>query len=375
MGKQQKSNSKVKKNSVYLKEEGGGYIGIKKPQKRHPKFGLFQKFKSGTKYIYPPQLEVINLQFSTGCISEETALKQINSLKEQLYKERDRHQAKRVYHNENTKLVHTYWEIEYEDRDLIDEDTMKSDLMRSVGALGQLSINVASKQEMQKAVNTFYQDKPNLQRRAVTRLNQLLKFAGRNFELKKAREERKEVAYLTLNDFEKVAQIIKEEDFKILCWIAITTGLRLGEIFAIERPLFRDTYLMVTSQIDSNLSRRDTKNRLKRKAFILPGGQIWVNKWLSLDKNTKDTLRNKNHARILKKYCDKVFKNQTKQIKFHDLRHSYAIHLLGKGATLAHIAQSLGNTQSVCEKYYTGFVLSDDSLETLVKTFETASND
>ena len=69
-------------------------------------------------------------------------------------------------------------------------------------------------------------------------------------------------------------------------------------------------------------------------------------------------MRNKINKRF-KSACRAVFKDKSKHCKWHDLRHSYAIFLLTKGVPIQLVAQSMGNSVSVCEKHYAGFVLTD----------------
>jgi hypothetical protein len=64
--------------------------------------------------------------------------------------------------------------------------------------------------------------------------------------------------------------------------------------------------------------------------------------------------------------------------RFHDLRHSYAVYLIGKGMSLDWVAQSLGNSRDVCERFYKSHILQDDSIRLmrmmLLKADETAAN-
>lgn len=53
------------------------------------------------------------------------------------------------------------------------------------------------------------------------------------------------------------------------------------------------------------------------------------------------------------------------ELRFHDLRHSYAIELLNHGVSLSLTAQALGNSVQVCQEYYAGFELSDEGLDVI----------
>jgi site-specific recombinase XerD len=54
-------------------------------------------------------------------------------------------------------------------------------------------------------------------------------------------------------------------------------------------------------------------------------------------------------------------------VTVHDLRHSFAVHMLvDHNQSVKRIARLLGNSESVCEKYYLNFVFEDDTLDSLV---------
>lgn len=164
------------------------------------------------------------------------------------------------------------------------------------------------------------------------------------------------------------------DEFRILCNVAWYSGLRKGEIFAIKASDLRPGYLYVDSQVDKELNMRETKTRGRRKAFILEGGEEWITKWLDIPEAKKKLLRSYNHAKKVRSACSRAFSETDKQCSFHCLRHSYAVHLLSRGVPIAHVAQSLGNSTEVCERYYTGFVLTDESLQLMRQIMEKGPN-
>ena len=81
-------------------------------------------------------------------------------------------------------------------------------------------------------------------------------------------------------------------------------------------------------------------------------------------KNTID--RDESSRELMKKYCKIAFPDDpTKHLTFHALRHCYAINLLSMGVSMSLVAQSLGNTLSVCQQYYVGFELTNDSIDAI----------
>ena len=138
---------------------------------------------------------------------------------------------------------------------------------------------------------------------------------------------------------------------------------RTGELFAIIPKSIRSNIVLVQNQIDREGNKRDTKNRIVRKAFIIEAGRSKIIQWASLNKTN---YRNIKFSNVIRSACQKAFPDdKQKWVVFHDLRHSYAIHLLSKGISLSLVAQSLGNSVIVCQENYAGFSLADESIDAI----------
>lgn len=87
---------------------------------------------------------------------------------------------------------------------------MEADLKRAVEAIGHLSLFSATKAELQDELKKRLSPRPNTHRRVVSRLNQLLKFVGRDFQLVKMREVFNEVKYLSEKDLGMFLSHIEE---------------------------------------------------------------------------------------------------------------------------------------------------------------------
>ncbi|MCX6125191.1 MAG: site-specific integrase [Proteobacteria bacterium] len=348
------------------------YYTLKKanPQKGRRTFAVLKHVlnsdgKRVSSKVKLESVDAINRQFQAEVYSFAEAERLCKEVLEQLYRERDRFLPKPLFYSQNAKALEEYWRREYTHRDLIAPEVMHNDLKCSIEAVGMLSLVAATREELQAAIDTKYTDDPNKQRRVVTRLNQILKFLKRDFTLRKKREVKSPVKYLTMEELEIALRHIRDPQVQILCWVGFATGLRVGEIFALKKTDLRQNYLQVTSQLDRQDQLRDTKNRLVRRAYVIEQGSKYLQEWFTMDKKDKDRLRTMQHAKVLGSACAKAFKDKEKVCCFHDLRHSYAIHLLQKGVPLSHVAQSLGNSTTVCEKYYTGFMLTDLGVETI----------
>lgn len=310
------------------------------------------------------EVDAVNRLYAAGTLTFDEALKKLVELKNTLYKARDSARPKAVFHSQNAKILNDYWGSEYADRDIIDPERRRTELKWAVAGVGMFSLAVASRDDLQAAVNEHFSD-PNRQRVAVARLNQVLKWLGRGFILRKKREVFKSVHYLTIDELEQVLPHLKDPAFAALVKAAFATGCRLGELFPLTEVDYKGSFLWVETQIDSDSAERETKNRKRRKAFVLKERREWVTEWLQIASRRNQRLRK--HSTIFKRACAKAFPDQEeKHLTFHDLRHSYAVYLLQvKGATIQLVANSLGNGVQVCEKYYAGFVLTDPGIDYL----------
>ncbi len=206
--------------------------------------------------------------------------------------------------------------------------------------------------------------KGNKQRSIVSALNQLLKFTGRNIKLREAREEIAHVSYISENELELLLTQIEDEKFRLMHEVAFATGLRAGELFGLLPEHIKEDYIEVGSQIDVSRIRRHVKNRKPRKAYMLPGYEKKIREWAKIPIEERLKFRNRSIARITRTASRKALK---KEITFHALRHSYAIYLVSKGVGLTHVAQFIGDTLKVTERYYSGHVSTPESIQ-LVKT-------
>jgi integrase len=340
-----------------------------KPGKKRRSFGLVKVLLSPEcrqrLAVNLPEIDLVNKLYLNGTLPFEDAYKKVKEVRERLYKERDAKQPKRVFHSQNLRVLEEYWEKEYEDRDIINKDGRHRAIKTAVEGLGMVSLVVATKKELQAELDKSFPS-ANAQRRYVSILNSLLKFLGRDFRLRMRRREVTAVRHLTLSEYLVVDKLIADDGFKKLCRAAMATGARIGELFPIRTKDFvSGTFVLIETQIDKELNERETKTRKPRKAFVIAEGREWLRDWIEYE--DKQALRNKHHADMLRVACKRAFpKDKERHLVFHDLRHSYAIHLLQTlGAPLGHVSRSLGNSTHVCEMYYAGFVLTDAGIDHL----------
>lgn len=314
------------------------------------------------------RLKAINEAFLVGAKDHESCITQIKEIIRDLYKKDPRCREKfHVHNSENQRVLNDYWEKNYAFRPLVSEYTARNELKNAIEVLGHLSIYSASREEIQARIDAKYEG--NSQRRIVQRLTQVLKFIGRtDVKLRKNPKQFVSVTYLNEDEFQVVLNYVSTEIEKALLTLCYYSGLRVGEAYALETHSLLDSgVLRVTSQIDRRGVRRHTKTKRPRLAYLCPKGIAAFRTWVSASQEEKETIDRLEVSRdLMKKYCKLAFPNDPrKHLTFHALRHCYAINLLHKGVSMSLVAQSLGNTLSVCQQYYVGFELTNESIEAI----------
>lgn len=314
--------------------------------------------------IIREDIEAINQSYNESKITFEEAHANIKKVHKVLLKSIGIEERPDVYNNQNQRLLEKYWVKEYEDgdRNIQDPASAKSKLQRAILAMGNVSLISASKQEILKQLES-HKFPRNKERELTDKLNALLKFTGRNIKIKKKQEERLRVKYLNEEEILLISQNINDEVLGCMVMLAFYSGLRQGELFALKPENLKGNSLDVVTQIDKNEIERDPKWGSTRLAYIFSEGIPYFKKWLIL----KDDFQYSRSAisKRFKATCKKLFKDKNKWCKFHDTRHSYAINLLRHDVSLSQISQSLGNSIVVCQKYYAGFSLTNETIDSI----------
>jgi integrase len=347
---------------------------IKKPGNGRRTFAVSARVRrpdgsSSYQSVSDERLDSINSNLLSEKITFESALKQVKAFVRDLYRDRGGTEEIPVFNSDNTELLRKYWRAEYADRELVDPDSARYDFERAISAVGSLSIISASKQKLLAQINESCPT-ANSQRRVVDRLNQLLKYAGRDFRLPKRKPEYKPVKHLTLAEFQLLVSRLSGTDH-MAAWVAFTTGCRKGELLDLTPSNVRGNHLYVETQLDKELIQRETKTRRGRSIYVIPEGRKYLEQWISLPVTEKKRLRKRKWHAIVKQIARQLWPdNRLKHICWHDLRHGYAIHLLKQGLSLSKVALLLGNHITVCQRYYSGFSLDDDGIQSVVRQLE-----
>ncbi|MFP5520755.1 MAG: tyrosine-type recombinase/integrase [Bdellovibrionia bacterium] len=350
-------------------------------------------YKNGTKKaetITNDRIKAINQEWEKSKQTEtkrDELLKLVKEIRAEVHRSQQIKDGKvrLVKHTDNQKILSDFVSERIEDRKIVNPKGHEQDFTRAVLVIDRenLSLKTATRKELQKAVNKI--DRNTIHRRVCSRLNSLLGFIGRRERLEPA-EYTETPTIFTETEFLNLVENIEapedfknhKEDIKNLFFTLFYTGLRVGEAFAVfnrqqmdkntGRPLncLLENYINVNSQMLKDSKKMDsTKTGNTRKAYVIQNHIHRVKAWADLDRTTKEKLRKVEFSYLIKKAGRLTFpKDDEKQnLKAHDCRHSYSVHLLNSGVSISLIAKSLGNSVLVCEKYYLGYALQDEGVQ------------
>jgi len=343
-------------HSVYfLKRPGSGRVSFAIVKRTESSSG-----KRSNETVVDDRIQALNRSGLTNADKElqlEAIVKELNAAQSKL--ERGVYVASEA----NLKHLKDYWDKEYQHRKLQDPKSAWNRLSRAVELLGIHPL-LGERGKLQKYVDGRLKAEPRKQRAVVAAINQIRQFLGVTEGLYAVPEESPEFRYLTEADLLKVTKHLSGWHVS-LALVLFGTGCRIGEAFAIRPENFRDRALNVFKQRDRDEVTRAPKTRKQRKAYILELARPVMNDWAALElprESSEVEFRN-----ALGAACKAAFpKDEAKWLTPHELRHSYAVHMLtAKNASISIIAKLLGNSVTVCEKYYLNFTFEDDALAAL----------
>ncbi len=310
------------------------------------------------------RIDAINSHFLAQDLTfqqAETLIKEIhNSLRASLIK------PGRIVHNEeNRNLLKKFWDEDYQYRDNKSPETMGYELKNALELIGHISLLSVGQEALQQHINSLPLPN-NKQRRLVDRVQMLLKHAGRRVILKKKKKEPRIVSHLTKDDLTAVVKLIPDQVMKLATVIAFESGVRVGELFGLKKEQCRGNQVYVARQLTRKRGYDDTKTGRERFLYCTNEGAKALQEWFLIPETERNTFRKKNHSEIVKKACKTAFpSDESKWVDFHSMRHSYAINLVSRGVSISLVAQSLGNSVSVCQEYYSGYSLTAESVASI----------
>lgn len=347
---------------------------IRKPKGNRKTFRIVKKYLDPVTYetVKDKRIDTVNSQFKRGLFTPKQAHKELELVVDRLYHAAGARVMKNVANSRNVDILNDFWARRYKRKRLVDPDSMYNDFRRAVEAIGQLSLSTATGDEMYDEIVRSCQTSPKVHNRIVARLNTLFKFCRPNDipHIDRVREPVAMVKHIDEHELEMVLAKIKERYLQTMVRMAFYSGCRQGELFALEPYHWKGGgQVQVLTQILRNGEEGSTKNRVER-VTAFTGPEKVYDEWVKIKQWI--TPRQRHNASVdFKKVCREVFPDdKTKWLTFHDLRHCYAVSLALAGISIGHIARCLGNSEMVCEKYYTRFVQKSDTIDMIQRKFE-----
>ena len=165
--------------------------------------------------------------------------------------------------------------------------------------------------------------------------------------------------FWTREEFEKFIEVVDNQTYRTLFSMLFYTGRRKGEVFALSpadvtengikfnKSLTRKTLDNATYKITSTKTEKVATTPICKplkkelQEYVVPKGQFFFGGDAPL---TDNTIR-----RVFNKYCEIA---NVKQIRIHDLRHSFVSMLIHLGANLTVVADLIGDTLAQVTKTY-----------------------
>lgn len=381
---------------------------IKKPDSVRNSFSILiqttlpDKTREPYKKFEDSRLDALNKEWK---FSDKSDHKKIELLKkvEEIRKElndiqRKRDGRDRLHKNQdNEKILQKFFEERINHRrDIVSHDEMRFDFSAAVEKIGNISLQTASKIQIQDQINKI--EKNSIHRRVCSRINSLLAFIGRKERVQKALDDT-DPFVIKENEFLQLLLNIKppegydehKDDIKNLFIVLYYTGLRIGEAFALQNRTDKyreygkklnyviDNHVYVNAQmlqdkVLNNIRKNkydSTKTGKARISFIYPNKQMKkIEAWINLPLSEKEKIRDIGFSYVLKKSLLKTFPDKLDKMgrmKAHDCRHSYAANMLNLGLNISQVAKLLGNGVNVSEKFYLPYSASEEALELIEK--------
>ncbi len=335
--------------------------------KKNEKFRLIDQQKKDGKTsnttIKDKRIDAINRLFLEDEISEVVARERLKKVRESIYTRRGENLP--PGNTDNLAVLKKFWNSyrkKPKNRRMKDPDASYAKFRRAIEALEEVNITTATEEQIQEKLDKKYSG-PN-HNKIGTALRAILKFLERtDVELwVESAKSKKEIEFLTKDQVHELAEAVDDQNLKLFILAAFYTGMRTGELMYLPPKFVEKDIVLVKKQKKRDGSIDETKTKLERTAFIIPGGYKYVKAWAESNKKLPVKQNNLSHLirRLSRKYVGE-------SISTHGLRHSTAVYLVSQGAPIELVAQSLGNSAATCEAYYSGYQLTHLGINTLKK--------
>lgn len=258
----------------------------------------------------------------------------------------------------NQKILAKFITDRLSKRELVDENSFTSDYSRAVALLADTHIDASV-----ESIKTRLKQLPTRKlKRTYARLNEIRRWLGTEDRLSSNKIEVTEIEHITEKELTSLLSEITEPEIRSAVATLFATGLRLGELLGLKPEDLRGDVISVQRQKRKTGEVALPKRGKTGRVLILDNYINEVKQFVQI--KDKQKLR----AKIQAEVTNAGKKALGRHIHVHDFRHSHAIHLLSMGASLTQVSQQLRNRIEVCQKYYTGFAHTDETVELLKKT-------
>lgn len=309
-------------------------------------------------------LDAINRELRHG-LSIERGRMLVETLKERL--EQEEAKAKPVsWLPENIQIAEAFISDELGPKQNKRPKAARDRVLWAVKQMGAVPIISSTKTQIVAALAPLH---TNARRRALAVINSILKYRGIALRVPLPRREKQEIDYMTLDELLRVIEALAKPEWSTLAGAAFATGARYGELFAMEARDLRNNgaHIHIGWQRLKDWSKVPTKNDKEGTAFVIPEFRSHLANWLAIDADTKKEMRRKElPGEYFREACEKIL---GRSLTFHNLRHSYAHHMLNSGADLIKLKKWMRDRMSTIEDYYLKWVQDDSELRTDVTRF------
>ena len=156
-------------------------------------------------------------------------------------------------------------------------------------------------------------------------------------------------AYLKKADFQRLLKVVDDPDLRDLYVCAVSTGLRLGELAALQ---WTDVDAERGTISVRNSEQFTTKS--KRNRTIPMNTQILKMMQERCSRASSELVFHRNGRRLSKEYVSKGFRSYAdragldRSIHFHSLRHTFASWLVAEGVSLYEVQKLMGHSSISC---------------------------
>lgn len=340
---------------------------IKKPYGRHTQFRLLEKL-SGKHYTQnPPELMGINAAYASGRLTLEQAH---NRLKE-LITGWQRTAHRDIARSKSELFVEAFWTKSHkgalkERKNERAMSTARSGYFEVAKLLPSVDLETATPAEIKEALKKLDKEK---QRVLTTRINTMWRWAGRpeNQRLslpKKTKKLSTDVGFMTLEEIAERSKKL-ESPLNHFCMAMFGCGARPGEMFLLTPEELQEggTHVRIDKTWTAKFKADTTKNDKTGTAYVIKECREALRKWCEVSMEVrKDMWRKSKYSATFQA----AFDGNVPYI----LRHSYAHHMLSKGATLLHLRMWMRDDMRTIELYYLKWVQTSAEMRSNIKLFD-----